>query len=191
MSAYSTFRIAAIAFAGAFVGLCGVGSVAVAVCPTQISACGPIAQSGSYVVEKNLTAAGDCLVIRADFVTLDLGGFVLTGNGSGNGVTNNNVSHQGILIRNGTITNFENAFPCLVVEPSRTGLTECGLSATRPSGSSSPLVAHCHFGLARLYRHTGKREQGRERLTAATTMYREMDMQYWLEQAEAESSESA
>jgi tetratricopeptide (TPR) repeat protein len=49
-----------------------------------------------------------------------------------------------------------------------------------------PLVAHCHLGLAKLYRRTGKREQVQEHLTTATTMYREMDMRFWLEQAEAE-----
>ena len=49
-----------------------------------------------------------------------------------------------------------------------------------------PLVAHCHLGLGKLYRRTGQREQAREHLTAATTMYREMDMRFWLEQAEAE-----
>ena len=49
-----------------------------------------------------------------------------------------------------------------------------------------PLVAHCHLGLGKLYRRTGKREQAREHLTTATTMYREMGMTYWLEQAEAE-----
>jgi tetratricopeptide (TPR) repeat protein len=49
-----------------------------------------------------------------------------------------------------------------------------------------PLVAHCHLGLGRLSRRTGQREQAREHLTTATTMYREMGMTYWLEQAEAE-----
>jgi class 3 adenylate cyclase/tetratricopeptide (TPR) repeat protein len=49
-----------------------------------------------------------------------------------------------------------------------------------------PLVAHCHLGLGKLYRRTGKHEQAREHLTAATTMYREMDMRFWIEQAEAE-----
>jgi tetratricopeptide (TPR) repeat protein len=48
-----------------------------------------------------------------------------------------------------------------------------------------PLVAHCHLGLGRLYRRTGKRDQSREHLTTATTMYREMDMHFWLKQAEA------
>ena len=49
-----------------------------------------------------------------------------------------------------------------------------------------PLVAHCHLGLGKLYRRTGKREQAQEHLTTATTMYREMDMRFWLEQAEGE-----
>jgi class 3 adenylate cyclase/tetratricopeptide (TPR) repeat protein len=49
-----------------------------------------------------------------------------------------------------------------------------------------PLVAHCHLGLGKLFRRTGKREQAREHLTTATTMYREMGMTYWLEQAEVE-----
>jgi hypothetical protein len=44
-------------------------------------------------------------------------------------------------------------------------------------------------GLGRLYRRTGKSEQAREHLTTATAMYREMDMRFWLEQAEAEVRE--
>jgi class 3 adenylate cyclase/tetratricopeptide (TPR) repeat protein len=49
-----------------------------------------------------------------------------------------------------------------------------------------PLVAHCHLGLGKLYHRTDKREQARENLTTATTMYHEMGMTYWLEKAEAE-----
>jgi len=49
-----------------------------------------------------------------------------------------------------------------------------------------PLVAHCHLGLGKLYRRTGRREQAHEHLTTATTMYREMGMTNWLERAEAE-----
>jgi len=54
-----------------------------------------------------------------------------------------------------------------------------------------PLVAHCHLGLGTLYRRTSKREQAQEHLTTATTMYREMDMRFWLEQAAAEMRELA
>jgi tetratricopeptide (TPR) repeat protein len=49
-----------------------------------------------------------------------------------------------------------------------------------------PLVAHCHLGLGKLYRRAGKRQEAQEHLITATTMYREMDMRFWLEQAEAE-----
>ncbi len=49
-----------------------------------------------------------------------------------------------------------------------------------------PLAAHCHLGLGKLHRRTGKREQAHDHLAAATTMYREMDMRFWLDQAEAE-----
>jgi len=34
------------------------------------------------------------------------------------------------------------------------------------------------------FQRTGKPEQAREHLVTATTMYREMDMRYWVEQAE-------
>jgi len=59
------------------------------------------------------------------------------------------------------------------------------LALAEPRGMR-PLVAHCHLGLAKLYRRTGQREQARDHLTTATTMYRVMDMRFWLEQAEAE-----
>jgi hypothetical protein len=49
-----------------------------------------------------------------------------------------------------------------------------------------PLVAHCHLGLGKLSRRTGKREQAQEHLSTATAMYREMDMRFWLAQAGAE-----
>jgi len=45
-----------------------------------------------------------------------------------------------------------------------------------------PLLAHCRFGLAKLERRLGKPEQGQENLAAAETMYREMGMDFWLQQ---------
>ena len=54
-----------------------------------------------------------------------------------------------------------------------------------------PLVAHCHFGLGKLYRQTSRRTQTREHLTTATALYREMDMRFWLEKAQAEVSRLA
>jgi hypothetical protein len=64
------------------------------------------------------------------------------------------------------------------------------LALAEPRGMR-PLIAHCHLGLAKLSQRTGKREQAREHLTTATTMYREMGMTYWLEKAEAEMEELA
>ena len=49
-----------------------------------------------------------------------------------------------------------------------------------------PLLAHCHLGIGKLYRRTGKPEHAREHLTTAATMYREMGMRFWLEQADAQ-----
>jgi class 3 adenylate cyclase/tetratricopeptide (TPR) repeat protein len=49
-----------------------------------------------------------------------------------------------------------------------------------------PLLAHCHLGLGKLYRSTGTRRQAKDHLGAATALYREMDMRFWLEQVQAE-----
>ena len=48
-----------------------------------------------------------------------------------------------------------------------------------------PLMAHCQLGLGLLYQRAGRRQQAREHLTIATTMYREMEMPFWLEKAKA------
>ena len=52
-----------------------------------------------------------------------------------------------------------------------------------------PLVAHCRFGLGRLHRRTGSLHEAQEHFTTAATMYREMEMRLWWEQAEAEMEE--
>ncbi len=54
-----------------------------------------------------------------------------------------------------------------------------------------PLQAHCHLGLGKLYRRVGDRASAEEHLTLAATMYREMDMRFWLEKTEAETTELA
>jgi hypothetical protein len=46
-----------------------------------------------------------------------------------------------------------------------------------------PLAAHCHLGRGEIYRRTGDVAKTREHLTTAATMYREMDMRFWLEKA--------
>ena len=54
-----------------------------------------------------------------------------------------------------------------------------------------PLVAHCHFDLGELFRKTDQQEQARQYLTSATAAYREMNMRFWGDQAEAETRELA
>jgi tetratricopeptide (TPR) repeat protein len=50
-----------------------------------------------------------------------------------------------------------------------------------------PVAADCHLGLGKLYgRVADKRRDACEHLTTAATMYRAMDMRFWLEKAEAE-----
>jgi class 3 adenylate cyclase/tetratricopeptide (TPR) repeat protein len=51
------------------------------------------------------------------------------------------------------------------------------------------LLAHCHFGLAKLHGKSGERAEAREDFAVAATMYREMDMKFWLEQARVEIEE--
>jgi class 3 adenylate cyclase/tetratricopeptide (TPR) repeat protein len=48
-----------------------------------------------------------------------------------------------------------------------------------------PLEAHCHCDLAKLHRKRGDRTKAEAHLTAATMLYREMDMGFWLAKAEA------
>ena len=51
-----------------------------------------------------------------------------------------------------------------------------------------PLAAHCHAGLAKLYRRTGRTANSREQFATATSMYRDMGMTYWLEKVEREAA---
>ena len=51
--------------------------------------------------------------------------------------------------------------------------------------SMRPLLAHVHLDLGELYRRTGDRAKADEYLTIARTMYREMDLSFWLTRAEA------
>ena len=52
-----------------------------------------------------------------------------------------------------------------------------------------PLGARCHLGLGGLYRRAAKRQEAREQLTTAATMFGEMDMRHWREQAEMAMTE--
>jgi hypothetical protein len=47
-----------------------------------------------------------------------------------------------------------------------------------------PLQAHCHRGLGMLYAKTDQRQQAHAELSTAIALYRDMDMTFWLPQAE-------
>ena len=55
------------------------------------------------------------------------------------------------------------------------------LALAEPRGMR-PLIAHCHLGLGKLYQRAGEQEQAGEHFTTASTLYREMDMAFWLAQ---------
>jgi hypothetical protein len=53
-----------------------------------------------------------------------------------------------------------------------------------------PLIAHCHLGLGKLCGRTARRQDAHEHFTTAAAIS-EMDMRFWLEQAEAELKQVA
>jgi hypothetical protein len=65
------------------------------------------------------------------------------------------------------------------------GARYCEALALAGPRGMRPLVAHCYFGLGKLYRRTGKRSEAQEHLATAATMYREMGMRFWVEQVDA------
>jgi hypothetical protein len=75
--------------------------------PIPIKECQTISQPGSYVLERNLSTTGDCLVITASFVTINLAGFSISSS-QGTGILVPSTSQlQGIAVRNGSISGVE------------------------------------------------------------------------------------
>jgi hypothetical protein len=76
----------------------------------DITTCQTISKSGLYELAANLITSGNCLVISASFVTIDLKGFSIDGTISG-GTTDITASKtltrvRGITVRNGSISGF-------------------------------------------------------------------------------------
>jgi hypothetical protein len=79
--------------------------------PIAIDRCRAIDQPGSYRLTDNLKAAGNCLVVKAAGVTIDLGGFAIRGNGTGTAVLakpakSGTIPAARTVVRNGDISNF-------------------------------------------------------------------------------------
>jgi class 3 adenylate cyclase/tetratricopeptide (TPR) repeat protein len=62
------------------------------------------------------------------------------------------------------------------------------IALSEPQGRR-PLIAHCRFRLGRLYAVRGQRKEAQTQLDIAATMFREMDMSFWLKQAESAMKE--
>lgn len=98
-----------------------------AAAPRTLTNCTTITDPGAYVVGRNLSASGDCFVIAADFVNLDLDGFVIAGNGTGSAVVEQlAVGRKGVTVKNGVITGFLRA----IFMGNSAGMTIEGVTAT-------------------------------------------------------------
>jgi hypothetical protein len=64
-----------------------------------------ISQPGFYYLKGNFYTSGSAIFIQASDVTLDLMGFCLYGDGTGNGISASDNRHN-VEIRNGTVSNF-------------------------------------------------------------------------------------
>src|SRR5688572_31459241 len=77
--------------------------------PRVLNNCATLNEAGAYVVGRNIAANGDCFVLAADFVNVDLDGFVISGNGTGSAfVEQLAVGRRGLGVRNGVVTGFAN-----------------------------------------------------------------------------------
>jgi hypothetical protein len=107
MEATMTFKSSARSLSAALfsilmiAGLCSGARAA-----TSVSTCGTLSSPGSYVLSNNLNATGDCLVIAADNVAIDLHGNSIKGNGSGSGIKDDGGDRDYAVIANGKISNF-------------------------------------------------------------------------------------
>ncbi len=97
-----------------------------------IDECTTITEPGSYVVTRNITATQDnvisgaagatsaCILIKADFVTINLDGFAITASNLGStvasGISTDGVDHYGIYVHSGTVASFSRTGVVLVGE---------------------------------------------------------------------------
>ena len=95
-------------FITAFMVLAGLGAGAndASAAPKGITGCQTIFVSGSYILTKNLRISGDCIIVAADNVTIDLDGYTIEGDGTGQGIGDADVPRQDVTIRNGTVKSF-------------------------------------------------------------------------------------
>ncbi len=73
---------------------------------TGVSSCGTLSAAGNYFLTKNLTSTGTCITVASEGVSLDMKGHTITGDGSGDGITDGGGAFESMAIANGKIRNF-------------------------------------------------------------------------------------
>lgn len=98
------------AFGGFAFGLLGAVMLALSASParadTAVSACGTLSAAGNYFLTKNLTSSGTCITVASEGVSLDMKGHTITGDGTGDGITDGGIAFESMAIANGKIRNF-------------------------------------------------------------------------------------
>jgi hypothetical protein len=126
----------------------GPGMMTPAAAATPISQCMNITESGAYELVQNLQmySYGDCLMVQAEFVTIDLKGYGIFGsNRYGTAV---NGLGRSLVVRGGTIYNFYTAirgFDGLVVEQVRVVSNNIGVDGMSGAMNSSLVVKDSVF----------------------------------------------
>jgi len=74
----------------------------------QINSCQTLSsQNTTYRLTADLTSDGDCMIVAADRITIDLQGHSITGTTGGSGITDAFQPHDLIVIKNGTISHYD------------------------------------------------------------------------------------
>jgi hypothetical protein len=65
-----------------------------------------LSSPGNYFLTTNLTSTGTCILVTSEGVSLDMRGHTITGNGTGDGISDGGIQFESMAIANGKIRNF-------------------------------------------------------------------------------------
>jgi hypothetical protein len=74
---------------------------------TPVSSCMTLSAPGNYFLTKSLTSVGTCIIVDSEGVSLDMKGHTVTGNGTGDGISDDGGGFESMAIANGKIRNFD------------------------------------------------------------------------------------
>jgi len=84
--------------------------------PTSYAQSPPITLTGDFTLTSDITFAGTGFIVDADNITIDLNGHTITGPSSGFNIGVSIDRHNGVTVKNGTITGFAFGIILTVVE---------------------------------------------------------------------------